>query len=319
MMTRRWTEEPNGTSGTYSANTYGGSNSSSTSRDYNNTYSNNNYNRNTGGGGGGGGYYGRSGGGGGGRGNNYSGGGSSSFGAKLNARGFHGDMSINKRLEAQLFDNSEKQTTGINFDNYDKIPIEVSGQSIPDPIDLYSEESIGEDLFRNSILCGYAKPTPVQKYSIPIGTMGRDLMACAQTGSGKTAGFLFPVIMSLIKSGGTPIPEPRGHRMTKRSYPEGLVLAPTRELAQQIYEEARRFTYATGIAPVCIYGGADVHDQLRFMESHGCDLLIGTPGRLVDFIERGRVTMEHVRLLVLDEADRMYVMIPTTKARYIYL
>lgn len=104
---------------------------------------------------------------------------------RLNERGFHGNMDKDPRLEARLFDNSEHQTTGINFDRYDKIPIEVSGDNIPDPIEVYTVETIGEDLFRNTQLCGYSRPTPVQKYSVPIGEMGRDLMACAQTGSGK--------------------------------------------------------------------------------------------------------------------------------------
>ena len=220
--------------------------------------------------------------------------------AHKNERGFHGDMTTDKRLEARLFDNSDKQTTGINFDNYDKIPIEVSGDDIADPIDIYTVDTIGDDLFRNTQLCGYSKPTPVQKYSVPIGTAGRDLMACAQTGSGKTAGFLFPLIMSMIAKGGQEAPE----NARRRSYPEALVLAPTRELAQQIYEEGRRFLYATGIAPVVIYGGADVRDQLRQIE-RGCDLLVATPGRLVDLIERGRLGMENVRFLILDEADRM--------------
>ena len=228
------------------------------------------------------------------------GGGGGSY-ARTNERGFHGDMTPEKRLEARLFDRTDKQTTGINFDNYDKIPIEVSGEDIPDPIDCYSEETIGEDLYRNTQLCGYSKPTPVQKYSVPIGSAGRDLMACAQTGSGKTAGFLFPIIMAMIKRGGMQPPDNRGSRC---SYPNALVLAPTRELAQQIHDEARRFTYCTGIAPVVIYGGADVRDQLRQIE-RGCDLLVATPGRLVDLIERGRLAMECVTFLVLDEADRM--------------
>lgn len=220
--------------------------------------------------------------------------------SRTNERGFHGDMTPDKRLEARLFDNSDKQTTGINFDNYDKIPIEVSGEDIPDPIEVYSLDTIGEDLLRNTQLCGYTKPTPVQKYSVPIGEAGRDLMACAQTGSGKTAGFLFPIIMAMIKRGGTEPPDNRG----RRSYPNALILAPTRELAQQIHEEAKRFTYCTGIASVVIYGGADVRDQLRQIE-RGCDLLVATPGRLVDLIERGRLAMECVYYLVLDEADRM--------------
>jgi ATP-dependent RNA helicase DDX3X len=210
-------------------------------------------------------------------------------------------MTPDKRLEARLFSKEGHQTTGINFDNYDKIPIEVSGDDIPDPIEVYTEESIGEDLYRNTQLCGYTKPTPVQKYSIPIGQQGRDLMACAQTGSGKTAGFLFPIIMAMIKNGGKDPPDSSGRR---RTYPETLVLAPTRELAQQIYDEANRFTYCTGIAPVCVYGGAEVREQLRQIE-RGCDMLVATPGRLVDLIERGRLGMENVHFLVLDEADRM--------------
>ena len=219
--------------------------------------------------------------------------------ARKNERGFHGDMQPDPRLERQLFE-SEHQTTGINFDNYDKIPVEVSGENAPEPIDTYSVETIGEDLFRNTQLCGYSRPTPVQKYSCPIGSAGRDLMACAQTGSGKTAGFLFPIIMAMLRNGGSDSPE-NGRRQV---YPEALIMAPTRELAQQIFDEARRFTYTTGIATVCIYGGAEVREQLRQIE-RGCDLLVATPGRLVDLIERGRLGMENIKFLVLDEADRM--------------
>jgi ATP-dependent RNA helicase DDX3X len=242
------------------------------------------------GGGGGGGGYDRGGG----------GGGYSRNAPRTNDRGFHGDTQPDPRMERTLFGTEDRQTTGINFDNYDKIPVEVSGEGCPDPIDVYSPETIGEDLHRNTLLCGYTRPTPVQKYSVPIGNVGRDLMACAQTGSGKTAGFLFPIIMSMLKHGGNPPPE--GSR--RQSYPEALVMAPTRELAQQIHEESKRFTYCTGIATVCIYGGAEVREQLRQIE-RGCDLLIATPGRLVDLIERGRLGMDNVRFLVLDEADRM--------------
>jgi ATP-dependent RNA helicase DDX3X len=225
-----------------------------------------------------------------------------SSGPRVNERGFHGDLNLDKRVEAQLFGrNEERQQTGINFDNYDNIPVETSGDGVPEPVDTYTVDTIGEDLFRNAQLCGYTRPTPVQKYSIPIGVAGRDLMACAQTGSGKTAGFLFPIIMTMIRNGGSE-PPPSGAR--RRVYPEALVLAPTRELASQIHDEAKRFTYATGIATVCVYGGAEVRDQIRQID-RGCDLLIATPGRLVDLIERGRLAMDNVKFLVLDEADRM--------------
>ncbi|GMI14077.1 hypothetical protein TrVE_jg2955 [Triparma verrucosa] len=247
------------------------------------------------GGGGGGGY--RGGGGG------YGGGGggySSGRGARKNERGFHGDLQPNGRLERELFNQEHAQTTGINFDQYDDIPVEVSGENVPEPIDVYTEDTIGADLFRNTQLCGYAKPTPVQKHSIPICATGRDLMACAQTGSGKTAGFLFPTILSMLKNGGREDPE----NSRRRIFPTALIMAPTRELAIQIFDEAKKFTYCTGIAPVCIYGGADARQQLRDLE-RGCDLLIATPGRLIDLIERGRLGMANIAFLVLDEADRM--------------
>ncbi len=147
----------------------------------------------------------------------------------------------------------------------------------------------------------YSRPTPVQKYSIPIGYAGRDLMACAQTGSGKTGGFLFPVIAQLNKNGARPVPEGARRGMV---FPNCLILAPTRELAVQIFEEARKFTYRTGIRAAVVYGGAEMRDQLRELE-RGCDMMVATPGRLVDLIERGRVSMHNVAALVLDEADRM--------------
>jgi len=216
-------------------------------------------------------------------------------------RGFHGDMRPDARLEKSLFHREIQQTTGINFDAYDNIPVETSGNDVPPPIDTFEVKDIGEDLYRNTQLCGYAKPTPVQKWSIPIASANRDLMACAQTGSGKTAGFLFPIIITMLRNGGS---EPEGGIRGRRTYPECLVLAPTRELASQIQDEAQKFLYCTGIASVVVYGGADVRDQLRQIE-RGCDLLVATPGRLVDLIERGRLSMENVKFLVLDEADRM--------------
>jgi ATP-dependent RNA helicase DDX3X len=127
------------------------------------------------------------------------------------------------------------------------------------------------------------------------------MMACAQTGSGKTAGFLFPVIAIMLRSG--PLPEP-DNRRGRGAYITALVLAPTRELAIQIHEEANKFCYCTGIRPIVVYGGANIQNQQRELES-GADILVATPGRLVDLIERGRVRLDIVRFLVLDEADRM--------------
>lgn len=127
-------------------------------------------------------------------------------------------------------------------------------------------------------------------------------MACAQTGSGKTAGFLFPVITMMLRYGAIPAPMDQ----TKSTYISALILAPTRELASQIFDEARKFCYCTGIRPMVVYGGADMRTQQRELEK-GADLLVATPGRLVDLIERGRIRLACVRFLILDEADRMYV------------
>jgi ATP-dependent RNA helicase DDX3X len=246
-------------------------------------------------GGGGGGYGGGYGGGGGGGG--YSRGG----GARVNEKGYHGDMRPNERLEHELF--GDAKSSGINFDKYDDIPVETSGENVPDPVTEFAEEQLGSEVMRNLELCKYDKPTPVQKYSIPIGLAGRDMMACAQTGSGKTGGFLFPTLAAMLRVGGTPPPEV-GHGRTRKIFPAALILSPTRELTSQIHEEAKKFCYCTGIAPVVIYGGAEVGRQLRELE-RGCDLLVATPGRLVDLMERGRISLSCIRFLILDEADRM--------------
>jgi ATP-dependent RNA helicase DDX3X len=178
--------------------------------------------------------------------------------------------------------------------------VEVS-EGCPEPYLEFTAETIGPELLKNTLLSKYMKPTPVQKYSIPIGLCGGDMMACAQTGSGKTAGFLFPLIATMLRAG--PGAEPEGRR-GRGAYISALILAPTRELAVQIYEEANKFCYCTGIRPVCVYGGANIQNQQRELDM-GADVLVATPGRLVDLIERGRVRLDIVKFLILDEADRM--------------
>lgn len=190
------------------------------------------------------------------------------------------------------------ENTGINFDAYEDIPVEVSGRDAPDPIKSFEDIDLGPALLSNVRRCKYSKPTPVQRYSIPIGIGGRDMMACAQTGSGKTAAFCFPIIASILKKGFQP--GPRG----RKAFPLALVLSPTRELSSQIYDEARKFTYQTGVRPVVVYGGAPQMQQLRELE-RGCDFLVATPGRLIDIMDRARVSLERVGYLALDEADRM--------------
>jgi ATP-dependent RNA helicase DDX3X len=166
-------------------------------------------------------------------------------------------------------------------------------------MDNFSVSGLHKRLMPNILLMKFDKPTPVQKYAIPIALGERDLMACAQTGSGKTAAFLLPVISMLLRNG--PPEDPRAHA---DAFPVGLVLSPTRELSAQIFEDCLRFTHKTGIRPAVVYGGADIREQISDLR-RGCDVLVATPGRLVDMVERGVVSLSCVRHLVVDEADRM--------------
>ncbi|GAA5923390.1 DEAD/DEAH box helicase [Sporobolomyces koalae] len=223
--------------------------------------------------------------------------------------GKHQPGPSNPRIERDLFGEAgdgNSQGTGINFDAYADIPVEATGTDVPEPITEFLPP-IDPHLLENIALARYKTPTPVQKYSVPIVNLGRDLMACAQTGSGKTGGFLFPILSALFTQGPRPSPAaqaPRGYGRNRISYPTALVLAPTRELVSQIHDEARKFAYRSWVRPAVVYGGADIGSQLRAMDQ-GCDLLSATPGRLVDMMERGKISLANVRYLVLDEADRM--------------
>ncbi|KFB37613.1 hypothetical protein ZHAS_00004849 [Anopheles sinensis] len=205
-----------------------------------------------------------------------------------------------ERLEAELFKHGN---TGINFSKYEDIPVEATGDDVPGHINTFDDIELTEIIDNNIKLARYDKPTPVQKYAIPIILAGRDLMACAQTGSGKTAAFLVPILNQMYKHGAAP-PPPNRPMNRRKQYPLGLVLAPTRELATQIFEESKKFCYRSRMRPAVLYGGNNTHDQMRELD-RGCHLIVATPGRLEDMITRGKVGLDNIRFLVLDEADRM--------------
>ncbi len=139
---------------------------------------------------------------------------------------------------------------------------------------------------------GYETPTPVQETSIPKIINGLDIVASAQTGTGKTGAFLLPILHSLIKS-------------PKQKSPRALILVPTRELAMQITKEAEKFSkYLPQIKTVCIYGGVPYPPQRKAL-SKPYDILIATPGRLMDHMDRGAIDLTKIKTIVLDEADRM--------------
>ncbi|NXX13744.1 DDX4 helicase, partial [Podargus strigoides] len=188
--------------------------------------------------------------------------------------------------------------TGINFDKYDEKAVQVTGYDPPAPLQAFEEANLSQTLKVNIAKAGYSKPTPVQKYSIPIILSGRDLMACAQTGSGKTAAFLVPVVAHMLRDGVTAI------SFKERQEPECIVVAPTRELVHQIFLEARKFVYGTCVRPVVIYGGTQILHSIDQVK-RGCNILCATIGRLLDIIRRDVIGLCNVKYLVLDEADRM--------------
>ncbi|PJF38585.1 MAG: hypothetical protein CUN54_10535, partial [Phototrophicales bacterium] len=120
-------------------------------------------------------------------------------------------------------------------------------------------------------------------------------MACAQTGSGKTAAFLIPLISKMLNDKDRATGKAR--RLTNAATPGCLILSPTRELAIQIHKEAMKFTYRSNLIALCCYGGSSINEQINLL-SNGCDVLIGTPGRLIDLLERGRISIEFVKYLV---------------------
>ncbi|KAG4189697.1 hypothetical protein ERO13_A08G239000v2 [Gossypium hirsutum] len=211
--------------------------------------------------------------------------------------------------ELEVIDDALEGTneTNNNLEAYEDIPVQASGDNIPPPVATFAEIGLGDGLKKNIRRCNYLKPTPIQRYAIPIAVAGRDLMACAQTGSGKTAAFCFPIISGVLKDPSLVSGHGDGGGVggsAAVACPLALILAPTRELSCQIFEEAKKFAYMTGVKISVAYGGTPIYQQLRSLEK-GVDILVATPGRLVDMIERARVSLGMIKYLALDEADRM--------------
>jgi ATP-dependent RNA helicase DeaD len=152
---------------------------------------------------------------------------------------------------------------------------------------------------------GYEEPTPVQRETIPLMLSGRDLLAQAATGTGKTAAFTLPMLQTLLGPGPADRPKPEGAARKRGSAPTcGMVLVPTRELAMQVAEAVHRYARGTGITVVPLYGGASMQQQIRALD-RGADVVVATPGRALDHLRRQTLVLESLRVLVLDEADEM--------------
>src|SRR5512135_2282710 len=157
----------------------------------------------------------------------------------------------------------------------------------------FAEMKLTPPILKAVAACGYAAPTPIQKKAIPEALAGHDLIATAQTGTGKTAAFVLPALQLL---NAPPRSNSRGPRV--------LVLTPTRELANQVTDAVRTYGRFMKVRSGAILGGMPYREQLQLLGAP-VDLIVATPGRLIDHLERGRLDLSRLELLVLDEADRM--------------
>jgi len=156
----------------------------------------------------------------------------------------------------------------------------------------FSELGLSDEVLRAVDDAGYTTPTPIQEMAIPIVLQGRDLLGCAQTGTGKTASFTLPMI-DILASG-----------RAKARMPRSLILEPTRELATQVAENFEIYGKYNKLSMALLIGGTSMGDQMKVLD-RGVDVLIATPWRLLDMFERGKLLMSDVRTLVIDESDRM--------------
>ncbi|KAF9069869.1 P-loop containing nucleoside triphosphate hydrolase protein [Rhodocollybia butyracea] len=175
--------------------------------------------------------------------------------------------------------------------------ISARGGQIPHPLRSWEESEIPKTLLDVIATIGYKEPSPIQRQAIPIGLSNRDVIGIAETGSGKTAAFVIPMLAFISSL-------PAFTDENRHLGPYALILAPTRELAQQIESESRKFATPLGFKCVSIVGGRAVEEQ-QFNLREGAEIIIATPGRLKDVLERHVLVLSQCRYVVMDEADRM--------------
>ncbi|PKP06057.1 MAG: DEAD/DEAH box helicase [Bacteroidetes bacterium HGW-Bacteroidetes-5] len=168
----------------------------------------------------------------------------------------------------------------------------------------FNELQIIEPILKALINEGYSIPTPIQEQAIPILLQGRDILGCAQTGTGKTAAFSIPIIQKLYENRDVADVNTGRNSKKQRKNIKALVLTPTRELAAQIGDSFSSYGKFTSLKHTVIYGGVRQRSQTDAIRN-GVDILVATPGRLLDLVNQGHVNLRHIEFFVLDEADRM--------------
>ncbi|GKU87030.1 hypothetical protein SLEP1_g1488 [Rubroshorea leprosula] len=172
------------------------------------------------------------------------------------------------------------------------LAIRVSGFDAPRPVKTFEDCGFSPELMCAIAKQAYEKPTAIQCQALPIVLSGRDIIGIAKTGSGKTASFVLPLIVHIMDQ-----PE-----LEKEEGPIGVICAPTRELAHQIYLEMKKFAKSYGIRASAVYGGMSKLDRFKELKA-GCEIVVATPGRLIDMRKMKALTMKRATYLVLDEAD----------------
>ncbi|GIL70856.1 hypothetical protein Vretimale_3928 [Volvox reticuliferus] len=178
-----------------------------------------------------------------------------------------------------------------------ELEIRVSGFDVPRPVRSFAQCGFDSDLMGVIKRAGFEKPTPIQAQALPVALSGRDVLGIAKTGSGKTAAFVLPMLVHIMDQ-----PE-----LAKGEGPIGLLVAPTRELAEQIHKETRRFSKPYGLRVAAAFGGLSKYEQFKALKG-GSEVAVATPGRMIDLIKMKACALARVTYLVFDEADRMFDM-----------
>ncbi|WCJ44197.1 Pre-mRNA-splicing ATP-dependent RNA helicase prp28 [Euphorbia peplus] len=204
------------------------------------------------------------------------------------------DMRVDRHWSDKKLDEMTERDWRIFREDFN---ISYKGSKIPRPMRSWVESKLTTELLKAVERAGYKKPSPIQMAAIPLGLQQRDVIGIAETGSGKTAAFVLPMLTYISRL-------PPMSEDNDAEGPYAVVMAPTRELAQQIEDETVKFAHYLGIKVVSIVGGQSIEEQ-GFRIRQGCEVVIATPGRLLDCLERRYAVLNQCNYVVLDEADRM--------------
>uniref|UniRef100_A0A4W6CFI5 ATP-dependent RNA helicase DDX42 n=2 Tax=Lates calcarifer TaxID=8187 RepID=A0A4W6CFI5_LATCA len=178
-----------------------------------------------------------------------------------------------------------------------KLNLRVSGAAPPKPCTSFAHFSFDEQLMHQIRKSEYTQPTPIQCQGVPIALSGRDMIGIAKTGSGKTAAFIWPMLVHIMDQ----------KELEAGEGPIAVIVCPTRELCQQIHAECKRFGKAYSLRSVAVYGGGSMWEQAKALQE-GAEIVVCTPGRLIDHVKKKATSLQRVTYLVFDEADRMFDM-----------